>query len=74
MNALGRREFFGWVWRGGLVTALGWLIGRRVGRVNGDALAGQTCTNRGYCRGCGAYARCGLPAALNARQAGMRPG
>jgi len=38
-------------------------------RRSGGKLTGQTCVNRGICSGCGAFAGCGLPAALSARQA-----
>ena len=34
---------------------------------------GETCVNRGLCRGCGAYEGCGLPQALSAKSAGVRP-
>jgi hypothetical protein len=30
-------------------------------------LTGQTCVNQGICSGCGAFAGCGLPAALSAK-------
>jgi hypothetical protein len=32
------------------------------------AAGSQTCVNEGYCKTCGAFAGCGLPAALSARQ------
>ncbi len=34
---------------------------------SGGKLTGQTCVNQGICSGCGAYAGCGLPAALSAK-------
>jgi hypothetical protein len=36
---------------------------------SGGKLTGQTCVNQGICSGCGAYAGCGLPAALSAKAA-----
>lgn len=36
---------------------------------SGGKLTGQTCINQGICSGCGAYAGCGLPAALSAKTA-----
>ncbi|MCE5328679.1 MAG: hypothetical protein LLG01_19950 [Planctomycetaceae bacterium] len=33
---------------------------------------GQSCVNRGLCRGCGVFSNCGLPAALSAKQAGVK--
>lgn len=36
---------------------------------SGGKLIGQTCVNQGICSGCGAFAGCGLPAALSAKAA-----
>jgi hypothetical protein len=36
---------------------------------SGGKLTGQTCVNQGICSGCGAFAGCGLPAALSAKTA-----
>jgi len=36
---------------------------------SGGKLTGQTCRNQGICSGCGAFAGCGLPAALSAKAA-----
>jgi len=36
---------------------------------SGGKLTGQTCVNQGICSGCGAFAGCGLPAALSAKSA-----
>jgi hypothetical protein len=65
--ATGRREFL----RGGLrwallagLAALSGLLAKRPGAV----LPGQTCIGQGLCRGCGAFADCGLPQALSAKQ------
>ena len=62
-----RRELFRVVGRSlaavGLAGVSGWLVSRK--RVR---LSGQTCTNRGICRGCGAFDECGLPAALSAKE------
>jgi hypothetical protein len=38
----------------------------------GGKLSGQSCINQGICRGCTAFAGCGLPQALSARQARQR--
>ncbi|MCE5277711.1 MAG: hypothetical protein ABFD92_16015 [Planctomycetaceae bacterium] len=36
-------------------------------------LKNQSCTSRGLCRGCGAFQTCALPAAMSAKQAGVKP-
>jgi len=36
---------------------------------SGGKLTGQTCVNQGICSGCGAFAGCGLPAALSSKAA-----
>jgi hypothetical protein len=63
-----RREFL----RGGarytLLTALA-AVSATLFRRSGGKLSGQTCVNQGICRGCGAFADCGLPQALSAKQA-----
>ena len=63
-----RREFLRSLGRivggGALLAAAGFALARR-GRQRRD----QVCIGRGLCRGCGRYERCGLPAALSARQA-----
>lgn len=63
-----RREFLRSAGRGaallGLAAVAASLIGK--GRVSAG---GQTCANRGICGGCVAFDKCGLPAALSARQA-----
>jgi hypothetical protein len=35
---------------------------------SGGKLTGQTCGNQGICSGCGAFAGCGLPAALSRKR------
>lgn len=63
-----RREFL----RGGarytFLTALG-AVSATLFQRSGGRLSGQTCINQGICRGCGAFADCGLPQALSAKQA-----
>jgi len=63
-----RREFLRSAVRWPLVAALGLLAGRLMTR-RGPLSAGETCTNRGACRGCSALAKCGLPQATMARRA-----
>ena len=66
-----RREFLRGFGRGAAIAAL----------VGVSALAllrhwrrrrEHTCISRGLCRGCSRLKRCGLPAALSAKQAGVR--
>ena len=66
-----RREFFRGFGRGVAIAAL----------VGVSALAllrhwrrqrEHTCISHGLCRGCSKLKRCGLPAALSAKQAGVR--
>jgi hypothetical protein len=66
---LSRREFLRTVARilafGGIgVLAFRLLRRGTVGRPAGS----EICVNDGLCRGCGAFAGCGLPAALSAQQ------
>lgn len=67
-NGESRREFLRGGARYALLTTLAavsaTLFKRSVGR-----LSGQTCINQGICSGCTAYAGCGLPQALSAKQA-----
>jgi hypothetical protein len=76
---LSRREFLAGAARlaalggiGALVARLvgGPFLGRAAGGSGGSAgvRTGETCTNDGYCRSCGSFAGCGLPAALSARR------
>ncbi len=51
---------------GGIGAAAARLLRGR--RSPGGSRPGETCTNEGVCRGCAAFAGCGLPAALSARQ------
>ena len=48
------------------VRLLGWRGARRIG--GKQIRRGETCINRGICRGCTAFSGCGLPQALSARQ------
>jgi hypothetical protein len=41
---------------------------------SGGTLTGQTCVNQGICSGCGAFAGCGLPAALSAKEYQLHSG
>ncbi len=64
-----RRGLFGALARIGTAAALA-AAGAAVSVVR--ERDGQSCVNRGLCRGCGVFAGCGLPAALSAKQAGAK--
>ena len=66
---LSRKEFLRTLGRGLALGGLGLLVFRlfRHGGVRRPA-GSETCVNDGLCRGCGAFAGCGLPAALSAKQ------
>jgi purine-cytosine permease-like protein len=64
---IARRTFFRKLAAGLAMTALGALTAVLASRRTPSA-AGETCTNRGICRGCPAFAGCGLPQAVSARQ------
>ena len=64
---LDRRSFFRKLAAGAALAALGALTAVLASRRT-PSVAGETCTNRGICRGCPAFAGCGLPQALSARQ------
>jgi len=69
-----RRGFFPAAARWGVLAALGALVatlslGRRK---HGNAAEGEKCIHRGICRGCRAFAECGLPQALSAKRAGVK--
>lgn len=66
-----RREFLRGGARYALLTTLGAVSATLVHR-SGGKLTGQTCINQGICSGCGAFADCGLPQALSAKQAGQK--
>lgn len=66
-----RREFLRGGARYALLTALGAVSATLVQR-SGGQLAGQTCINQGICRGCGAFADCGLPKALSVKEFSSR--
>jgi len=59
-----RREFFRAAGRYGLLGLLG--VATAVGSRRESF--GAKCVNRGICRGCAVFARCGLPQALLAKQ------
>ena len=66
---LSRREFLRTAGRLVAIGGLGALVFRLLRRGSGTLPAGtETCANDGLCRGCGAFAGCGLPAALSAKQ------
>jgi len=66
-----RREFFRGGARYALLAGLATVSAVLV-RKRGAPVAGQTCVNRGFCRGCGGVADCGLPQALSFKQATQR--
>lgn len=63
-----RRDFFRGGARYALLAALGAVSAVLFTR-SGGKLTGQTCTNQGICSKCTAFAGCGLPSALSAKQA-----
>ena len=66
---LSRREFLKAAGRLAALGGLGILVFRLLRRTGVRRPAGsETCVNDGLCRGCGAFAGCGLPAALSAKQ------
>ena len=66
---LSRREFLRTAGRLIALGGLGVLVFRLLHRTGARRSAGaETCVNEGLCRGCGAFAGCGLPAALSAKQ------
>jgi hypothetical protein len=66
-KAENRRDFLRGAARYGLLAALVG-VSARAARRDLRARADQRCVNRGICSGCGAFATCGLPAALSAKQ------
>jgi hypothetical protein len=70
-NGESRRDFLRGGVRYALLTAVA-TVSATLFRRSGGKLTGQTCVNQGICRGCGAFAACGLPPALSAKQA--KPG
>jgi hypothetical protein len=70
-NGESRREFFRDGARYALLTAVA-TVSATLFQRSGGKVSGQTCINQGICRGCGAFADCGLPQALSAKQA--KPG
>ena len=50
----------------GAAAAIGALLAVRL---RGSGAQGQRCVNRGLCRSCGIYERCGLPNALALKEA-----
>lgn len=68
-EGLSRREFLKAAGRLIALGGLGILVFRPVGRGGARRPTdGETCVNDGLCRGCTAFAGCGLPAALSAKQ------
>ena len=59
-----RREFFRATTRYGLLS----LLTAAAVVVRQNRPAGQTCVNRGLCRGCAVFSDCGLPRALSAKR------
>jgi hypothetical protein len=62
-----RREFMRNGFRYALLTGLA-AVSATLYQRSGGRLSGQTCINQGICRGCTAFADCGLPQALSAKQ------
>jgi hypothetical protein len=60
-----RREFLRDATRYGMLSLIA-AIAALVARTR--TLSGQTCINRGLCRGCSVFAGCGLPPALSAKR------
>jgi len=62
-----RREFLRGGARYALLSALG-VVSAILFKRSGGKLSGQACINQGICCNCTAFAGCGLPQALSARQ------
>ena len=74
-EGMSRRDFLRAAARFAALAGIGTLAVRLLGRRRWSrpggrtpAAGGQTCVNDGYCRACGAFTGCGLPAALSAKQ------
>lgn len=77
-EGMSRRDFLRAAARFAALAGIGTLAFRLLGRRPGGrtpavdgrnpAAGNQTCVNDGYCRTCRAFAGCGLPAALSAKQ------
>jgi len=65
---LNRRQFLFSCLRAGALAGLAALGGTLLARRLREPLAGQNCVSRGLCRGCAAFAGCGLPQALSAKR------
>ncbi len=65
-DGISRRQFFGTLLRLAVLGGIGTLAARLLGF--GRGRPGETCVNQGVCRGCSAFAGCGLPSALSARE------
>jgi hypothetical protein len=63
-----RREFLRDGMRYGVIAGMA-AVSALLFKRSGGKLTGQTCVNQGICSGCGAFAGCGLPAALSAKVA-----
>ena len=63
-----RREFFRGIGRGAALAGIALLAAAVTGWRRKPARR-EKCTNQGICRGCSAFADCGLPQALSARRA-----
>jgi hypothetical protein len=66
-EAANRREFLRGGLRYALLTTLG-AVSANLARRPGATMPGQTCMNQGICSGCTAFAGCGQPQALSAKQ------
>jgi hypothetical protein len=62
-----RREFLRNGLRHALLAGVG-AVSALLIRRGGGKLSSQACINQGICRGCGAFAGCGLPQALSAKE------
>ena len=65
---LNRRQFLRSCLRARALAGLAALGGALLVRRSREPLADQNCVNRGLCRGCAAFAGCGLPQALSAKR------
>lgn len=72
-QTLGRRELFAAVLRYVTLGALGAVGGSVLAKRRRFVREGK-CINRGICRGCEVFERCGLPQALSAKQVLARMG
>jgi hypothetical protein len=67
-EGISRRQFLSTLARLAALGGIGALTAKLLAGRGGASRSGETCVNQGVCRGCSAFAGCGLPSALSARE------